>query len=65
MVDLWSVIELALKEPKVLSSNVGLVAPDWMTRREEALECVKPQAGLNWKVLMVLVEIREVEWLSR
>lgn len=50
---------------KVVSSSGEFVAPDWMTRREEALECVEPKAGLNWKVVMILDESREVDWLPR
>lgn len=42
------------------------MAPDWMTRREEALvKSVEPQAGLNWKVLMVLVDSRGWMGLSK
>jgi len=39
-------------------------APNWMVRRE-ALECVELQAGLDWKVVMVLVENREVDGFPR
>lgn len=53
------------KKWMVFLSKAEFRAPNWMVRREEALECVELQAGLDWKVVMVLVENREVDGFPR
>lgn len=53
------------KDWKIALSKVELGVPGCVVWHEEALESIELQAGLDWKVKKVLIEIEEVVWLPR